>query len=47
MAAKRIKPFSIDHPIVITFLIFAIIGFLYFAAEVLQPLALAPFSAWR
>jgi predicted PurR-regulated permease PerM len=41
VAAKRIQPFAIDHPIIITFLIFAIIGFVYFAAEVLQPLALA------
>jgi predicted PurR-regulated permease PerM len=41
VAAKRNRPFTIDHPIVITFLIFAIIAFVYFAAEVLQPLALA------
>ena len=40
MASKR-KPFSIDHPIVLTFLIFAIIAFMYFTAEVLQPLAIA------
>jgi predicted PurR-regulated permease PerM/methylmalonyl-CoA mutase cobalamin-binding subunit len=30
-----------DHPVVITFLIFAIIAFMYLAAEVLKPLALA------
>lgn len=30
-----------DHPVALTFLIFAVIGFLYFAAEVLKPLALA------
>jgi len=35
------KTFSMDHPIVITFLIFAIIGFMYAAAAVLKPLALA------
>ena len=40
MAAHR-KALSVDHPIVITFLIFAIIGFMYFAGEVLKPLALA------
>src|SRR3712207_72032 len=30
-----------DHPVIITFLILAVIAFMYFAAEVLQPLALA------
>ncbi len=40
MAAKR-PAFSMDHPIVITFLIFAVIGFLGLAAEVLKPLSLA------
>jgi len=40
VAAHR-KSFSMDHPVVITFLIFAIIGFMYFAGEVLKPLALA------
>jgi predicted PurR-regulated permease PerM len=35
------KNFTTDHPIIITFLIFAIIGFMYMAAEVLKPLALA------
>src|SRR3954471_17105353 len=30
-----------DHPIVITFLIFAVIGFMSLASEVLKPLALA------
>jgi predicted PurR-regulated permease PerM len=39
--AARHKPFSPDHPIVITFLLFAIIGFMYFAADVLKPVALA------
>jgi predicted PurR-regulated permease PerM/methylmalonyl-CoA mutase cobalamin-binding subunit len=32
---------EMDHPIIITFLILAIIAFMYFAAEVLKPLALA------
>ncbi len=40
MAAHRRKS-AMDHPVVITFLIFAIIGFLYLAAEVLKPLSLA------
>ena len=40
MASKQ-KSFSLDHPIVITFLIFAIIGFMSLAAEVLKPLALS------
>jgi len=40
VAAQR-KQFSMDHPIVITFLIFAIIAFMYFAGEVLKPLALS------
>ena len=40
MAAQR-KPFSMDHPVVITLLIFAIIAFMYQAGEVLKPLALA------
>jgi predicted PurR-regulated permease PerM len=40
MAAGR-KTFTPDHPIVIAFLIFAIIGFMSLAAEVLKPLALA------
>ncbi|HMB04695.1 MAG TPA: AI-2E family transporter [Isosphaeraceae bacterium] len=35
------KAFSMDHPVVITFLIFTVIGFMSFAAEVLKPLALA------
>jgi predicted PurR-regulated permease PerM len=35
------QAFSMDHPIVITFLIFAVIGFMSLAAEVLKPLALA------
>jgi predicted PurR-regulated permease PerM len=38
--AKR-NAFSMDHPIVITFLIFAVIAFMSLAAEVLKPLALA------
>ena len=40
MAAQR-KNFSMDHPVVITLMIFAIIAFMYFAGEVLKPLALA------
>ncbi len=40
MAAHR-KASPMDHPVAITFLIFAIIGFMYLAAEVLKPLALA------
>ncbi|WZO95865.1 AI-2E family transporter [Isosphaeraceae bacterium EP7] len=40
MASSR-KTLTVDHPIVITFLIFAVIGFMSFAAEVLKPLALA------
>ena len=40
MAAKR-RSSAMDHPIVLTFLIFAIIGFLYQASEVLRPVALA------
>ena len=30
-----------DHPVVLTLFIFAIIGFMYLAGEVLKPLALA------
>jgi predicted PurR-regulated permease PerM len=40
VAARR-QPSPMDHPVVITFLIFAIIGFLFLANEVLKPLALA------
>ncbi len=40
MASAR-KSFPANHPIIVTFLIFAIIGFMYLAAEVLKPLALA------
>jgi len=40
VAARR-SAFRMDHPVIITFLILAIIAFMYFAAEVLQPLALA------
>ncbi len=40
MAAQR-KSFSMDHPAIITLLIFAIIGFMYEAGEFLKPLALA------
>jgi len=39
--ASKQKSLSFDHPIVITFLIFAIIGFMSLAAEVLKPLALS------
>jgi len=38
VAASR-KSFSMNHPVIVTFLIFAIIGFMYFAGEVLKPLA--------
>ena len=40
------KQISMDHPVVVTFLIFAIIGFMYLAAEVLKPLALAVLLAF-
>jgi predicted PurR-regulated permease PerM len=40
VAAQR-KTSPMDHPVVITLLIFAVIGFMYLAAEVLKPLALA------
>ncbi len=40
MASKQ-KSFSLDHPIIITFLLFAIIGFMSLASEVLKPLALS------
>src|SRR5688572_19991611 len=30
-----------DHPVIITFLILAVVAFMYFAGEVLKPLALA------
>ncbi len=40
MASNR-RAFSMNHPVVITFLILAIIGFMYAAGEVLKPLALA------
>ena len=40
MPARR-TGFALDHPVVITFLIFAVIGFMSLAAEVLKPLALA------
>jgi len=40
VSAKR-NAFPMDHPIVITFLIFAVIAFMSLAAEVLKPLALA------
>ncbi len=40
MASKG-KPVSMNHPVVLTFLLFAIMAFMYFAAEVLKPLALA------
>lgn len=45
MAAAR-KSFSMDHPVVVTFLIFATIAFMYLAAEVLKPLALAVLLAF-
>jgi predicted PurR-regulated permease PerM len=37
----RRRPPRLDHPIIITFLILAIIGFMALAAEVLKPLALS------
>jgi predicted PurR-regulated permease PerM len=40
VAAQR-KTSAMDHPAVITLLIFAIIAFMYLASEVLKPLALA------
>jgi len=40
LASNR-RAFSMNHPVVITFLILAIIGFMYAAGEVLKPLALA------
>ena len=40
MASNR-RAASMNHPVVITFLILAIIGFMYAAGEVLKPLALA------
>lgn len=40
MAAQR-KTSSLDHPAVLTFLIFSVIAFMYVAGEVLKPLALA------
>ncbi len=45
MASAR-KSFPSDHPIIVTFLIFAIIGFMYLAADVLKPLALAVLLAF-
>src|SRR3954454_13044118 len=38
---RRRSTIALDHPIVITFLILAIIGFMSLAAEFLKPLALA------
>src|SRR4028119_2116062 len=40
MAARGKNSLS-DDPVKLTFLLFAVIAFMYFAAEVLQPLALA------
>ncbi len=40
MATRR-KTSPMDHPVVVTLLIFAIIGFMFLASEVLKPLALA------
>jgi len=39
--AARIKPSTLDQAFKLTLLIFAVIAFMYLAAEVLQPLALA------
>jgi predicted PurR-regulated permease PerM len=41
MMSVRRNTFRLDHPIVITFLIFAVIGFLALASDFLKPLALA------
>jgi predicted PurR-regulated permease PerM len=40
VVARR-KPFSMDHPIILTFLLIAIVASMSLAAEVLRPLALA------
>ena len=40
MAARR-KTSPMSHPVVVTFLILAIVAFMSLAAEVLKPLALA------
>jgi predicted PurR-regulated permease PerM len=40
-ATAHRKPFSIDHPVVVTFLLIAIVWSMSFAAAVLRPLALA------
>src|SRR3954466_4109012 len=40
MPASR-KAVGLDHPVVTTFLIFAVIGFMSLASEVLKPLALS------
>jgi predicted PurR-regulated permease PerM len=40
VAAQR-KISTMDHPVIVTLLIFAIIAFMYWASEVLKPLALA------
>ena len=39
--AKNRQAFAMNHPVVITFLILAVIGFMFAAGEVLKPLALA------
>jgi predicted PurR-regulated permease PerM len=39
--AQKHRDFRIDHPIIITFLVFTVIGFMALASEVLKPLALA------
>ena len=40
MASRR-KAFRMDHPIIITFLVIAVVASMALAAEVLKPLALA------
>ena len=40
MAANR-KQFSMDHPVVVLFVIIAVVASMGFAAEVLKPLALS------
>jgi predicted PurR-regulated permease PerM len=44
--ATKNRAISVDHPIIVTFLIFAVIGFLSLASDVLKPLALAVLLAF-
>jgi predicted PurR-regulated permease PerM len=45
VAASR-KPIAMNHPVIVTFLIFAIIGFMYLAGAVLKPLAFSVLLAF-